>query len=164
MRFDDLVWVTPPQTSEGKRTLAMTGDLLISITADLGMIAVIPERFGETYVNQHIALVRLNKSEIAPRFIGWFLSGHRGQSQFDKLNESGAKAGLNLPAIKNLLVPTTSLTEQENIIKILEANIQASTDYQHHFKKLRSLKTALMQDMLTGKVRVTPLLEKKEVQ
>jgi hypothetical protein len=27
--------------------------------------------------------------------------------------------------------------------------------------KLRSLKTALMQDLLTGKVRVTPLLEEK---
>ena len=162
MRFDDVVWVNPPQTSEGKRTSVVTGDLLISITADLGMIAVIPERFGEAYVNQHIALVRLNKSEVAPRFIGWFLSGYRGQSQFDKLNESGAKAGLNLPTIKNLLVPTTSLTEQEVIVKVLEANIQVSTDYRHNFKKLRSLKTALMQDLLTGKVRVTPLLEKME--
>jgi type I restriction enzyme S subunit len=164
MRFDDVVWVNPPQTSEGKRTSVVTGDLLISITADLGMIAVIPERFGEAYVNQHIALVRLNNSEVAPRFIGWFLSGYRGQSQFDKLNESGAKAGLNLPTIKNLLVPTTSLTEQESIVKVLEANIQVSTDYRHNFKKLRYLKTALMQDLLTGKVRVTPLLAKQEVQ
>lgn len=29
--------------------------------------------------------------------------------------------------------------------------------------KLRSLKTALMQDLLTGRVRVTPLLEETEV-
>lgn len=53
MRFDDIVLVNPPKSSEGKRTSVKTGDLLISITADLGIIAVIPTGFGEAYVNQH---------------------------------------------------------------------------------------------------------------
>jgi type I restriction enzyme, S subunit len=163
MRFDDVVWVNPPLSSEGRRTSVKTGDLLISVTADLGIIAIIPEGFEEAYVNQHIALVRLTKSEVAPRFVGWFLAGHGGQSQFEKLNESGAKAGLNLPTIKNLLVPKVHLAEQEEIVKILDANIQTSSEYQHCLKKLRSLKTALMQDLLTGNVAVTPLLENAEV-
>jgi len=53
MRFDDIVLVNPPKSSEGKRTSVKTGDLLISITADSGIIAVIPTGFGEAYVNQH---------------------------------------------------------------------------------------------------------------
>jgi type I restriction enzyme S subunit len=51
LRLDDLVFVSPPQSSEGKRTAVETGDLLISITADLGVIAVVPSAFGEAYVN-----------------------------------------------------------------------------------------------------------------
>ena len=137
----------------------MPGDLLISITADLGIIAVIPEKFEEAYVNQHIALVRLKNTEVVPRFVGWFLAGSRGQSQFDKLNESGAKAGLNLPMIKNLLVPKINLSEQNKIVKILDTNIKTLIDFQSRLQKLHSLKTALMQDLLTGKVRVTPLLK-----
>jgi type I restriction enzyme S subunit len=42
LRLDDLVFVSPPRSSEGKRTAVETGDLLISITADLGIIAVVP--------------------------------------------------------------------------------------------------------------------------
>jgi type I restriction enzyme S subunit len=162
MRFEDNIYVNPPQISEGKRTELKFGDLLISITADLGIVAVIPETFPEAYVNQHIALVRLNKQKVFPIFLGWFLTCNKGKSQFDKLNESGAKAGLNLPTVKNLLVPTLEIAEQKRIAKILEANFYSMRQYQIQLHKLRSLKTALMQDLLTGKIRVTPLMNKKE--
>lgn len=157
-RFDEIVFVAPPNKSDGKRTAVSTGDLLVSITADLGIIGVIPEGFGEGYVNQHIALVRLFPAKVNSRYIGWFLSGRGGQAQFEKLNESGAKAGLNLPTIRNLLIPTTERAEQEKIAKILDTNSQKVRTLFLRLQKLRSLKTALMQDLLTGKVRVIPLL------
>lgn len=59
MRFDDVIRVTPPESAEGERTYVEAGDLLISITADLGIVAVIPAGFETAYVNQHIALTRL---------------------------------------------------------------------------------------------------------
>lgn len=158
MRFDDVVRVNPPKSSEGNRTAIMTGDLLVSITADLGIIGVIPQDFEEAYVNQHIALVRLQKTEVDPRFNGWFLGSRSEQSQFEKLNESGAKAGLNLPTIKNLLVPKMRIEEQTRIAAFLDASTQRSTEFQQRLSKLRSLKTALMQDLLTGRKRVTALI------
>ena len=163
LRLNDIVFVDPPKTSEGKRTSVSTGDLLISITADLGIIGVIPKRFGEGYVNQHIALVRLLPTKVNARFIGWFLSGREGQTQFEKLNESGAKAGLNLPTIKKLLVPVTKLTEQARITEILDTNTNRVNALYSRLEKLRSLKTALMQDLLTGEKRVTGLLNDMEV-
>lgn len=158
MRLDDLVRVNPPELTEGNRTSVVAGDLLISITADLGIVAIIPDKFEQAYVNQHIALVRLTKSEVDPRFVGWFLGSRGGQTQFEKLNESGAKAGLNLPAIKNLLVPKMKISEQSRIAEILDASTQKSTDFQQRLVKLRAIKTALMQDLLTGQKRVTSLL------
>lgn len=162
LRFDDIVFVIPPKTSEGNRTAVFAGDLLISITADLGIIGVIPEGFGEGFVNQHIALVRLSSDKVNSRFIGWFLSGRGGQEQFEKFNESGAKAGLNLPTIRNLLVPIMERVEQNKIAETLDANSKKIKDFFLRLQKLLLLKTALMQDLLTGKVRVTPLLKKME--
>jgi type I restriction enzyme S subunit len=160
LRLDDVVFVNPPPSSEGKRTSVLTGDLLISITADLGIIGVIPAAFGEAYVNQHIALVRLSPAKASPRFIGWFLSSRGGQTQIEKLNESGAKAGLNLPTIEKLTVPLPkSSSEQARIAEILDSNTQQVNGHHRQLAKLRLLKTALMQDLLTGKKRVTSLLE-----
>jgi type I restriction enzyme S subunit len=159
LRLDDLVLVSPPQSSEDKRTAVETGDLLISITADLGIIGVVSPNFGDAYVNQHIALVRLIQGEVNPRFIGWFLSSRGGQRQFESLNESGAKAGLNLPTIKRLIMPKPELDEQNRIAEILDKSTEKIDEYTRRLAKLRLIKTALMQDLLTGKKRVTPLLE-----
>jgi type I restriction enzyme S subunit len=162
MRFDDVVRVTPPKSSEGRRTSVSAGDLLISITADLGIIGVIPDGFQEAYVNQHIALVRVDGGKANPRFLGWFLSSRRGQTQFDQLNESGAKAGLNLPTIERLTVPTTTAPdEQRRIAEVLDAATRETDETLRNLEKLRRLKSGLMQDLLTGRKRVTPLLAVK---
>lgn len=153
-RLDDVMYVNVPESSEGKRTAVQEGDLLISITADLGIIAVVPEEFPEAYVNQHIALVRLSKESVFPRFIGHLLNGRIGQAQIEKLNESGAKAGLNLPTVENLLVFKPSYSEQQKIADILdEVDSQIAID-KKQVDKLRHQKTGLMHDLLTGKVRV----------
>lgn len=50
----------PLSSSEGQRTQLKQGDILISITADLGLIGYIEEKPEiPSYINQHIALVRL---------------------------------------------------------------------------------------------------------
>jgi type I restriction enzyme S subunit len=164
LRMDDLVLVSPPPSSEGKRTAVKTGDLLISITADLGIIGVIPPNFVEAYVNQHIALIRLAQDKAHSRFIGWFLSGHGGESQFRSLNESGAKAGLNLPTVRRLIVPLPNLAEQKKIAAILDYVTEHTNTYGRRLAKLRLSKTGLMQDLLTGKKRVTPWLELEAAQ
>jgi type I restriction enzyme S subunit len=159
MRFDDVIRVNPPKLSEGNRTSVLAGDLLISITADLGIVAVIPDIFEQAYVNQHISLVRLNKLEVNPRFVGWFLASRSGQTQFEKLNESGAKAGLNLSAVKNLLIPKMEIAEQARIAEIIDANTLKAAELEKRLNKMRLLKDGLMQDLLAGKKRVTPLLD-----
>jgi len=54
------------------------------------------------------------------------------------------------------------LSEQETIVSRVAALNNALVDRKANLKKLQSLKTALMQDLLTGKVRVTPLLHSTE--
>ena len=65
-----------------------TGDLLISVTADLGIIGVVPSDLGEAYINQHIALLKLDKETVNPYFIGNLLSGFQAQKYFSLLNDS----------------------------------------------------------------------------
>ncbi len=152
-RFKDVICVTPPNSAEGKRTLVQTGDVLISITADLGVIAVVNDDLGEAYVNQHVSLVRLNEPEIS-RWVGHFLSHEDSQKQFTANNDSGAKAGLNLTAIRNTKVAIPPADEMNQIVKAFDSLDCSIAIKRKKLSKMQDTKKALMQDLLTGKVRV----------
>ena len=158
LRFDSIIYVNPPRNSDGQRTLLEEGDILISITADLGTIGVIPKGLGEAYINQHVALVRPNTERINPRFMGHYLAGTVSQTNINNLNDAGAKAGLNLPTVRKLQLASPRRREQDaiaNRLDELDRQIQHSTE---ELSKLNNLKSGLMDDLLTGRVRVTPLL------
>lgn len=159
LRWHDVKFVKPPLGAEGKRTAVDAGDLLVSITADLGIIGVAPKGLGEAYVNQHIALIKLNRARINPWFIGNWLSSHVGQNMFSRLNEAGAKAGLNLTTVASLAVVLPSPREQDHIAQVLNRADENIATQERNWEKLQRLKTGLMQDLLTGKVSVEPLLK-----
>lgn len=154
LRFDDVRYVTPPLGTEGIRTAVECGDLLISVTADIGIIGVVPPKIGEAYVNQHISLVKLDKSDVDPLWVGNYLANGMGQKQFIQFNDSGAKAGMNLTGVKSLLVAKPKLNEQREIVRRIasfESRISKETNVR---KKLQKLKAGLMHDLLTGNKRV----------
>ena len=155
LKFADIQLVEPPSGGEGTRTKVKVGDILVSITADLGVIGVVNESLGEAYVNQHVCLVRLESvSDVNARWVGHFLSGHAGQEQFAKKNDGGAKAGLNLPTIRSIIVPIPSPEEQNKVVRVLDRLDSKISIKQTKLAKHQSLKKSLMQDLLTGKVRV----------
>ncbi|WP_309716555.1 restriction endonuclease subunit S [Armatimonas sp.] len=159
LRWDDVQYVKPPESSEGQRTSLEHGDLLISITADLGIIGVVPEGIGEAYINQHIALVKLDRERVNPWFVGNLLAGENAQNWISQLNESGAKAGLNLPTVASLPILLPPIQEQNLIVETFQKTERRLVSEQKQLEKLKVLKTGLMQDLLTGRIPVEPLLE-----
>lgn len=70
LKLDDLKFVNiESSSSDGQRTSLVYGDILISITAELGKIGWIPLNFGEAFINQHTALIRLKKLDSNSKFI-----------------------------------------------------------------------------------------------
>lgn len=145
------------KSAEGERSRLMKDDILISITADLGIIGVVPESFEEAYINQHIALVRIDNPDINNRFVGHFLSTPTGRRQFEKQNDSGAKAGLNLSAVGATKLIQPNIREQELISEKLDAIDLHIEKLKQNKKKSQSQKQGLMQDLLTGKKSVDGL-------
>jgi type I restriction enzyme S subunit len=161
-RFDSTIYVRPPRNADGQRTRLEPGDILISITADLGIVGVVPDGMGEAYINQHIALVRPSHGVVNPRFVGHYLASPAAQTYISKLNDAGAKAGLNLPTVRGLLTARPARTEQDLIAERLDEIDHRIQNAATESAKLRELKAGLMDDLLTGRVRVTPLLAEVE--
>lgn len=152
--LSDEKFVDLPDEKLSARSKVKPGDVLISITADLGIVGLVPGDIGRAFINQHIALVRPMDESYLSDWIAYFLAGESGQKQFYRLNDAGAKAGLNLTSIGNLKIPVPQPSERERIVNMVrrhERNIESESSYR---SKLQRLKTGLMQDLLTGQVRV----------
>lgn len=115
----DVAFVKAPATAEAQRTRVRPGDVLLSITADLGRTAVIPPGFGPAYINQHLSILRT--SRLVPRFLAAYLASPAGQHQIAARNRHGVKAGLNFDDIRSLLIPVPPQELQCELVRRLDA-------------------------------------------
>ena len=104
LKNDNIQHVELPDVAEGKRSKLEPGDVLISITADLGSVALIPDGIGEAYINQHIAMIRF-RNTIQSEYMAWYLKSDYGQKDLLKNKRGGGKLGLGLDDIRETPVP-----------------------------------------------------------
>lgn len=154
--LDEIQFVEPPRGTEGERTRVQPGDLLISITADIGMVAVASENLGPAFVNQHVAIARPNE-DVEPKYLAWFIASEsNGQKQLKALQRGATKLGLGLDDIRSLQFPLPGITTQRRIVAKLEelfseldAGVEALRRAQRRLARYRQ---ALLQAAVTGKL------------
>lgn len=120
--FDDVQYVELPDKAEGLRSKLQPNDVLVSITADLGSIGLVPQNIGEAYINQHIAVVRFKNTDQG-KFMAWYLKSDYGQKDLLKNKRGAGKLGLGLDDIRDSKVPVVSDDVAESIVNIIEARI-----------------------------------------
>lgn len=64
---------------------------------------------------------------------------------------------------KEILIPLPPLPEQQRIASILSQIDEAIEKEQAYKEKLERIKKGLMEDLLTGKVRINHLIEEEEI-
>lgn len=104
LKNDSIQYVSLPDVAEGKRSRLMPNDVLVSITADLGSVALIPPSIGESYINQHIAMIRFFNAKQG-KYMAWYLKSDYGQKDLLRNKRGGGKLGLGLDDIRNTQVP-----------------------------------------------------------
>jgi restriction endonuclease S subunit len=153
IRTDNLIFVNPPKSAETERTRVKEGDLIISITADLGRTSVIPKNFGEAYINQHLALIRLNEN-INPIYAAYFYNMPFGNNAIQKKNRSAVKAGLNFNDIKSLPIFIPKMTLQNQFASIVEKVEILKSEFQVNLKELENMYRVLSQIAFNGELKL----------
>jgi len=145
----------PRNDKEGARTQLQNGDLLVSITADIGIIGFVDDSVPQpAYINQHIALVRFDASKADGKFLSYFLASENSQRLFRATTDQGAKAGMNLSAVRHIRTAFPPLPEQRAIAAALNDVDALITALGQLIAKKRDLKQAAMQQLLTGQKRL----------
>ena len=130
----DIAFVNAPESAEAKRTTVEPGDVLLSITADLGRTAVVPGGIAKAHINQHLAILRF--TSLNPVFVSHQLASKGGQAQFDRLNREGVKAGLNFNDVKSIRLTNPPLDLQHRFAAIVESIEHQKASQRTHLAEL----------------------------
>ena len=107
LRLNSLQRVQLPEKAEGTRTALQAGDLLFSITGEVGMLGLIPDGFETAYINQHTAMIRF-LTPIRNKYFPYFLLTDYARKCY-KSNQHGIKNSFRLDSISDILVPVPPL-------------------------------------------------------
>jgi type I restriction enzyme, S subunit len=103
-----------------------------------------------------------DKQQIETHYLLWIVRFHDFFEQIDKrMNSNSGVPTLGVQFLGSIPVRIPKLSEQIQICLTLDSLEKRIEEEKRNLSKQKRLKTGLMQDLLTGKVRVTPLLEQE---
>ena len=156
--LSDIQRVTVPDGAEGSRTRVRSGDVLFSITAYLGSVAVVPDALETAYVSQHVALARLRQVRLVPKWVGFAALSIVGQTWFEMKSYGGTKIQLSLDDVRDLPISVPPADEQHAIIVYLETQIvqfdTLTAEAHRSITLLQERRTALISAAVTGQIDV----------
>lgn len=160
--LNDLYYLPDHIHNKMSSTILKKNDVLLNITgASIGRSAIVDERIEGGNVNQHVCILRPKTDIINPIFLNQFIISDRGQKLIDSYQSGGNRQGLNFEQIKTFEVPVPPLEEQLKITKILKTSDAAIEKLKQLINAKEKCKKALMQKLLTGKIRFKEFKEVK---
>ncbi|MDS0299366.1 restriction endonuclease subunit S [Halogeometricum sp. S1BR25-6] len=130
------------------------GDVLVTRRGTIGKSTVFPENAKEGIISD--SLIRIRPDSVClPEFLSLVInSSNLIRLQIQSLSYGSSRKGLNNKIVKQLIIPLPPIEEQEEIIEMLSV-VNRTIDLENERRsQLSDLKRGLMQDLLTGKVRV----------
>ncbi len=157
LKLDDVAFLNTTMHQLMARSKVIPNDVLLNITgASIGRCCYFPEELKEANVNQHVCIIRIgNNSRSKAIYLSAFLASHSGQNQIDRFNAGGNREGLNYQQLREFYLPWPKNDNEIVLIskKINIANLRISNE-NLFLSKVKLIKQGIMQDLLTGKVRV----------
>lgn len=148
--------ITEKALKEVNLSLVPRQSIIISTRAPVGYVAI---TFRESTFNQGCKGLVPKSRDILSSFYCYYFQASK--SKLENLSSGSTFKELSKDRLENFKIPELTLTEQHRI-----ANIGGSVDkrievLRNRKERLEKVKNGLMNDLLTGKVRVTPLIERK---
>ena len=134
------------------------GDVLVAIVGrgSIGKSNIFETKDNVVYLfTRALGIIRVNKEFLFPLYVHYFLQSSATKKVLNNgITGSTGQEVLQTSYIKNIKIPVPTLAEQQKIASILSKVDSQIQDNQNYLSRLQELKKGLMQDLLTGKVRV----------
>jgi type I restriction enzyme, S subunit len=151
--WDNVAWISSDtyfEVSKGREP--HPGMILYTVVGSIGQVAVIENGVRFAF-ERNIACIS-PIADVDPVFLASWLATERVRSHAESIAAGNAQTLLSLTRLRQLLVPVPEFNEQIEINKTLSGLTDCLEAETFLLLKTRQLKSGLMQDLLTGRVRV----------
>jgi type I restriction enzyme, S subunit len=153
--LSDLLYVDEAYDRENQTKRIHTGDVLTIRTGYPGVSAVVPPELNNA--QSFTTLVSTPKPNfIRSQYLAAWINSPIGRRLVLAGEAGGAQHNLNAGELKRLPVPVPPLHEQDAIMASLGSVSATEIMEQAALERLGRAKSGLLQDLLTGRVRVSP--------
>ena len=164
--FESCSRITEKQYRSLRIGFSKAGDVLLTHKGTIGRVSVVPNEVMELMLTPQVTYYRVSdKKRLSPHYLAYFLSSPLFQSILQGLSAQSTRAYIGITEQKKLKVAIPledEPTEQSNIVASLDAVSEKLKSERQALRDLKSLKSGLMQDLLTGKVRVAEDAEERK--
>lgn len=135
------------------------GDLLFNASSetpgDLAIGAVMGEQLGNLYLNSFCFGFRIHdKGKYVPLFLAYFFRGNVGRDIMNALAQGATRYNMSKSQFRALELSIPSGNEQRAIAAVLSDMDAEIAALEHRRDKTIAIKQGMMQQLLTGKVRL----------
>jgi type I restriction enzyme S subunit len=145
-----------------KRANPKSGDVLVTKDGTLGIARIVPPDAPVFSIFVSVAMLRPNQNVCLPELIWSFFESCEFLVQLGALSAGTGLAHIHLEHFRSFLLRHPPIDEQQLIFCTISKQQDLLNSAMSGLNKLKKQKTALMQDLLSGKVRVTSLLNNTE--
>ena len=155
-KFDECSFISEEKDGKLRKGRLVKGDIVITTRGTVGNMAYYDESipYEAMRINSGMAVFRNDDDLISTKFLYQLLKAPVINQQIDLLTFGSAQPQLTIGVINSLCMPVPPLTEQHKVTDILSSIDTRINEKQRKLNHTKSLKKALMQDLLTGRVRV----------
>lgn len=149
-------YINQVKFNELKRFEVNEGDFIISCSGTIGRIFQIPPNFEKGVINQALLKIKINSKEYSEKYFLYYFQWDKFQDKIIESVQGGAMKNLiGMPDFKltALSLPPTK-EEQEAIAKILSDMDLEIEELEQKKDKYQKLKIGMMQELLTGRIRL----------
>ena len=137
-----------------KRADPRVGDVLVSKDGTLGVARVVPHGFPEFSIFVSVAMLRPDEKQVLPELVRAFFDTGEYARQLAYLSAGTGLKHIHLEHFRAFQLAVPPKHQQEELFGFLNAVDRQIDTKIASLAKLHNLKKALMQDLLTGRVRV----------
>ena len=135
------------------RGIPTVGDVFFTTEAPLGNVALVPDyKFA---IGQRVIALCPDVDKLNSVYLLYVLQGEIVKKQLFLDSTGSTVSGVKQSTFRKILILSPPLQEQQKIASIISSMDSHIEEKQRKLEQTQSLKKSLMQDLLTGKVRVT---------
>jgi type I restriction enzyme S subunit len=146
--------LTPTKFEELKRSAVYPGDIVISKTGSLGHLGLVPASIPRAMITSRLAKISLDRSRADDYFIFQCLLRLRSKGYWESVSQGGTMQILGIRMLQDAPIPDVCPTEQRAVAAVLSDMDAEIGAVQSELSKARQLKTGMMQELLTGRIRL----------